>query len=742
MSETSGNKRQRQSLSRRIRNQMSGLVAIVLMLLLAIVAYLVSNNLNTQISNRLHVEVHSAHLQMEQRLNYLLENTERLTTNPFIVNGLVDAAGRQSYLPKLAENFASGRNVLSFLLVDYDARPLFQTVDEVPAYNESAELRSALAMAKHSLFIQQPDNHLVIVAPISYYDTTQGAVIVAFDLDAIAKRYILKSEGAFQRLRINDQVVGEYNYDPNMNYLEYRELSGPDTPLLQQLGLNIEIGLPKSSYLSPMVGDLIRLTIISLLFFAVVVLISNRIGKGIARPILTLHRRVMAMESSGESRCAPLGTDDELEELAEAFDLRTHQLSSTQEELKKDIAARITAQEELDHLRHYLQNIIDSMPSMLIGVDEEGTITHWNLQAEGYIGISADKAQGKNLASVVPMLSAQMEQVKQAIREHQPQHTPRHVHTQDGENRYTDITIYPLIANASVGAVIRVDDVTEQVRMEEMMMQTEKMMSVGGLAAGMAHEINNPLGGILQGMQNIRRRLSPQLKANQREAEALNIDLEAVQSYLEQRQILHFMDEIADAGKRASDIVANMLRFSRKAEMVLEAEDINSLIDRTLDLAAVDYDLKKKYDFREIEIIRDFDSRLQPVACIATEIQQVLLNLLRNAAQAMQRQTEREEKPRITVRSRSYGNTVRIEVEDNGPGMDEKVKARVFEPFFTTRPVGEGTGLGLSVSYFIVHDEHGGNMSVDSKPGKGTTFMINLPLQGPASPPQPPSMLE
>jgi signal transduction histidine kinase len=115
------------------------------------------------------------------------------------------------------------------------------------------------------------------------------------------------------------------------------------------------------------------------------------------------------------------------------------------------------------------------------------------------------------------------------------------------------------------------------------------------------------------------------------------------------------------------------------------------------------------------------------VLCIASEIQQVLLNLLRNAAQALQRQTERSGPPRITVRTRRHAEGVHIEVQDNGPGMDEAVRVRVFEPFFTTRPVGEGTGLGLSVSYFIIKDEHGGEMSAASRPGEGATFTITLP---------------
>ncbi|OOZ36719.1 hypothetical protein BOW51_05800 [Solemya velesiana gill symbiont] len=158
-------------------------------------------------------------------------------------------------------------------------------------------------------------------------------------------------------------------------------------------------------------------------------------------------------------------------------------------------------------------------------------------------------------------------------------------------------------------------------------------------------------------------------------------------------------------------------------------EEIPPLIERTLELAAVDYDLKKKYDFRNIEIVRETGDDLPLVPCIASEMQQVLLNLLRNSAQALFEQKERGEHARITLTTCKEDGMFKIVVEDDGPGMDEETTHRVFEPFFTTRPVGQGTGLGLSVSYFIVCEEHGGRMSVDSVPGQGTAISIYLPLE-------------
>ncbi|MES9963554.1 MAG: ATP-binding protein [Candidatus Sedimenticola sp. 20ELBAFRAG] len=388
---------------------------------------------------------------------------------------------------------------------------------------------------------------------------------------------------------------------------------------------------------------------------------------------------------------------------------------------------RQQAEDELERLHHYLQNVIDSMPSVLVGVDEEGVITHWNHEAESYSGVTRHEASGRSLDQVMPQLSEQMERVREAIRQRQSQSVERQIHEVEGEHRYADITIFPLVANAATGAVIRLDDVTERVRMEEMMMQTEKMMSVGGLAAGMAHEINNPLGGMLQGMQNVRRRLTADLEKNREVAQSLGLDLDLVQKYLEQREIYHLMEGIAEAGRRASGIVENMLSFSRKTEPGFSAADMATVMDKTLELASVDYDLKKRYDFRQIEIERDYEPGLPPVRCVVSEIQQVLLNLLRNAAQALFLHLEEGHPVRIRLGLHRENDGVRIEVEDNGCGMSETVRRRVFEPFYTTREPGEGTGLGLSVSYFIICDEHGGDMSVESSPGQGARFIIKLP---------------
>ncbi len=392
-----------------------------------------------------------------------------------------------------------------------------------------------------------------------------------------------------------------------------------------------------------------------------------------------------------------------------------------------DITGNKLAEEELRRLKSLLGNIIDSMPSALVGVDQLGRVNQWNLGAEKATGLNAKDTYGKMLVEVYPRLAGEMERVHTAIKNREPQENLKVPRTEKGETEYEDVTVYPLIANGVVGAVIRVDNVTARVRIEEMMIQTEKMMSVGGLAAGMAHEINNPLGIILQAAQSVERRFSRNIKKNVEAAQRLELDLDKIHEYMEERGILQYLEGIKEAGQRAAAIVKNMLNFSRKSESLTTRHSLNGILDKAIALAANDYSLRRKFDFKKIEIVRDYDQSLPPVAILETEIEQVFLNLLKNAAQAIGEMEQRESKPTINIRTSHDEKFVKVEIQDNGPGMDSKTKKRIFEPFFTTKPVGAGTGLGLSVSYFIITQNHQGEFMVQSLPGHGTTFSIKLP---------------
>lgn len=300
--------------------------------------------------------------------------------------------------------------------------------------------------------------------------------------------------------------------------------------------------------------------------------------------------------------------------------------------------------------------------------------------------------------------------------------------TKDGEIRWISAKAVPIHWDGRPAILVFMSDITEQRHSEEMMIQYEKMMSLGSMAAGVAHELNNPLGGIMQGIQNIKRRISPKLEKNRSAAEKSGVDIDKMLEYFKARKVSSMLDGIDDSAKKAAQIITNMLQFSRKSESNLAPTDIVALIDNTLELAAKDYNIKKKYDFKNIAITKEYDPDIPLVACTETQIEQVILNILKNAAWATCSKGEKDYQPRITIRLKTAIDIIQIEIEDNGPGMDETTRKKLFEPFFTTKPVGEGTGLGLSVSYMIIVNHHHGTMEVESTPGKGTLFIIQLPI--------------
>lgn len=296
----------------------------------------------------------------------------------------------------------------------------------------------------------------------------------------------------------------------------------------------------------------------------------------------------------------------------------------------------------------------------------------------------------------------------------------------DGEPVEVEASLTPLPSINGNMALALVRDITQRKKMQEALIHTEKMASLGRLAAGMANEINNPLAIILHSAQGTLRRLDPELPPNAEAAKRHNIDLARVLEYLAERRILTYLDGIREAGDRVAAIVRGMLGFARVPESARENADINALVESSLLLASSEYNSNTRYDFRRITIVKRLTPDLPPVPCMPAQIKQVILTLLRNAAQVL---TEAAiPMPSITLRTFTRDDQAVIEVGDNGPGIPAEVLPRVFEPFFSARKTGGGAGLGLSVASVIVTHNHGGRLTVSSEPDKGTVFAIVLPL--------------
>ncbi len=401
------------------------------------------------------------------------------------------------------------------------------------------------------------------------------------------------------------------------------------------------------------------------------------------------------------------------------------------EKLVKEVQKRELTERRIYEIRLLLENLVNSMPSVIIALDGTLKVTQWNLEAEKIFGIAETSAVGQNITQLLPQFRATIFRLMRRSANGQQSHQQSITLMLNGLRRQFDVMVYPLsqtVSSDSPGVVIRLDDITEKARFDEMLVQTEKMLSLGGLAAGMAHEINNPLGAILQSTQNIQRRLDTDFPRNKNIAESLDLDLLKVREYLKQQKVDQALSAIKEAGERAATIVSDMLSFARPSHGATQSIQVVEALQSSIRLAEKDYNQKRQFDFKNIRIKENYADNLPHILAQKNQLNQVLLNILINAAQALASISNNRE-PIIELTARAQGNYIRIDIRDNGPGMDEVTRKRVFEPFFTTKAEGKGTGLGLSVSYFIVTEQMKGQMLVESEPGIGSCFTLLLPAQ-------------
>ncbi|WP_291328052.1 PAS domain-containing protein [Desulfovibrio sp. UCD-KL4C] len=395
-----------------------------------------------------------------------------------------------------------------------------------------------------------------------------------------------------------------------------------------------------------------------------------------------------------------------------------------------DISSRKIKEAEIKKLQSYLSSIINSMPSILIGIDLDYKITFWNSEAELATGFDSKTVTGYPLTVFFPRLEQEMNIIRQAIDTGKTQTVYNIIRESKNKKLYDNIYVFPVKTKDLSGIIIRIDDVTEKNNMEELIVQSDKMLSLGGVAAGMAHEINNPLSAIIGYAQNINRRLFEPLQKNKSTAKELAIPFKSISRYAKKRGIDSMLDKIAESGERSSKLVRNMLNFSRKSSQEISIVNIKDLLQETLDLVLNTSDWNdKKIRNIDIDIAHEYQKNIPDISCDRNMIQQVLFNIFQNDIEAMDEKKYLTEKPCIKIRLYTEQDNLIIEIEDNGPGMDKEIQSQIFNAFFTTKEIGKGTGLGLSISYFIITELHNGIMEVHSSVENFTCFTIKLPIK-------------
>jgi PAS domain S-box-containing protein len=354
---------------------------------------------------------------------------------------------------------------------------------------------------------------------------------------------------------------------------------------------------------------------------------------------------------------------------------------------------------EFERLKEFNENIVESINVGILALDLDDRVESWNAQMEAMYALSRAEALGQKLRSVFP---AEFVDALDGFRNEQGVH---HLYkfrltTRAGEQRTANIAIAPLLSRdfVSVGRIILVDDITERVALEAQLAQSDKLSSIGLLAAGVAHEINTPLAVISSYAQM----LSKQLKGDARLGPVL--------------------DKITQQSFRAAEIANGLLNFSRTSTTEFRETDLNQVIRDTLSLL--------EHQFKTAQVIVDLDlsGELPAIQGNPGKLQQVFLNLLLNAKEAM----PGGGRLRVATLVNGNDNFVGALVADSGGGIAPEHLKRIYDPFFTTKTTPKpgdrrGTGLGLSVSYGIIQ-EHAGKIHVESAIGTGTTFHLEFPL--------------
>ncbi|HKP87668.1 MAG TPA: ATP-binding protein [Blastocatellia bacterium] len=351
--------------------------------------------------------------------------------------------------------------------------------------------------------------------------------------------------------------------------------------------------------------------------------------------------------------------------------------------------------EELSRLKEFSESIIESVNVGILAVDFDGRVTTWNSALEEIFGVSRERALRRSIHDIldrdlIETIQNVIGQDGWALRE------TRHIYkynasTEDGRPLTLNISLAPFEAARGVvtGTLVVVENVTDRAQLEEQLLQREKLSSIGLLAAGVAHEVNTPLAGISSYAQML---------------------LQQVPDQDPKRKLL---EKIHTQTLRASGIVNNLLNFSRTGDAQFREVDLNRVLDDTVQL------LEPQLRNARLEIIRNYAEDLPAAHGNASKLQQVFMNLMLNARDAM------PGGGRLTINTRLVDTSLVVDFRDTGCGIAPENIARIYDPFFTTKEVGQGTGLGLALSYGIIQ-EHGGRIFVESRPGEGAHFTIKL----------------
>lgn len=405
-----------------------------------------------------------------------------------------------------------------------------------------------------------------------------------------------------------------------------------------------------------------------------------------------------------------------VQERTATLDESNRLLKQSNQMLEHEIGRHVSTAARLRSSESYIKDILKSMPLMLIGLDKEGQITQWNKWAEDATGIKAENALGRNLWDAYPAITLSPGQIGQAIQKNE---VTTIKHSQRGQYYY-DITIYPLQEQSEPGVVILVDDVTKKILAENMLIQSDKMSSVGELAAAMAHDINAPLQSILFDLRTFQHVLADSSQ-----------NLNELDNARAGETLKGLLADAFEKGENMASIVHNLQDFARGRSGKKQLANIVDIIEHTLELAGDVLSVPSRLRFRDIRIERMYQKNLPKIPCYVAELQHVFLGLFRHAYDALARVELPGHVPTIMIQINVSYDSFWIRIQHNGVGLNNEEQMYLFEPFLRkdSPEVQYDASKRLSFAYFIIAEQHQGQMAVTSDVNVGTTFHIQLNLE-------------
>jgi len=391
--------------------------------------------------------------------------------------------------------------------------------------------------------------------------------------------------------------------------------------------------------------------------------------------------------------------------------------------------------------------LMKAITSILIQIDSQYRVVHWNQKASDVLGLHTEDVIHFSIKDC--QIPWDQKRVLNALHQCEVYHTQVRLddvffNRKSGGDGYLGITINPILdqdSNLFMGFLILGADITDRKVLEAQLLQAQKLESIGQLAAGIAHEINTPTQYIGDNIRFLKESFEDLFKAYRAAVGLISTSLSSPEQFLriaeetgqvfEEVDLEYLIEEIPmaidqslEGIERVSTIVKAMKEFSHPGATEKTPIDINHAIENTLTVARNEW----KY---VAEVERQYEPNLPLIPCLPGEFNQVILNLITNAAHAIEKATKDHpgDLGRITIHTENIGEFVEIRISDTGTGIPEDVRNKVFDPFFTTKEVGKGTGQGLTIAYNVIVEKHGGNLTFNTEVGKGTTFIIQLPIQ-------------